>query len=72
VTPGTRRRLRTAALGVVACCALFWGAVDIIGVPPINLLRLLGQVIIGLVLLIALAAAPALIMIVVRGLRRRS
>lgn len=67
----TRRKLRTAALGTIACCALFWGAVDIVGVPPGNLLRLLGQVFIGLLALITIATIPAMIMIVLRRVYKR-
>lgn len=56
MTPGKRRRLRTVVLAVVATAALFWGAVDLVGVPPENLLRELGIVVAGLMVLVALAA----------------
>ena len=54
----TRRRLRTAVLGVVACAALFWGAVDLVGVPAANLLRALLQVTVGVGMVILAAAVP--------------
>lgn len=57
--PRLRRRLRTSLLGVVAFIALLWGAVDLVGVPPENLWRLLGEVSIGIALLIVLAAIAA-------------
>ncbi len=63
-----RRRLRTGVLGFVACIALFWGAVDIVGVPAANLWRLLGEVVVGVVMLIALAAIAGFAM---GWLRRR-
>jgi hypothetical protein len=37
-----RRRLRTLLLAIVASIALFWGAVDIAGVPAANLWQHLG------------------------------
>lgn len=56
MTPAMRRRLRTLLLAVVATAALFWGAVDLVGVPPENLLKQLGIVAVGLVVLVAAAA----------------
>lgn len=56
MTPAMRRRLRTLVLAVVATAALFWGAIDLVGVPPENLLRELSIVAAGLVLLVAAAA----------------
>ena len=32
-----RKRNRTLFLALAACLALFWGAVDIVGVPPARL-----------------------------------
>ncbi len=50
-----RNRLRTFLLGIGACCALFWGAIEIAGVPALNLLRQLGWVSIGIAFIIAMA-----------------
>ncbi len=50
-----RNRVRTFFLGIGACCALFWGAIEIAGVPALNLLRQLGWVSIGIGLIIAIA-----------------
>ncbi len=61
-TRQARRKLRTAILGVVAFVALIWGAVDIVGVPAENLWALLGEIVIGVLLLITLAAVPAALM----------
>ena len=58
-----RRKLRTALLGVVATAALFWGAVDIVGVPSKNLLDALWVVVLGVAMTIALALLPALLLI---------
>lgn len=52
-----RRRLRTLLLAIVASIALFWGAVNIAGVPAANLWQHLGGATLSLVLLIAVAAA---------------
>ncbi len=65
-----RRRARTLILGLVACGALFWGAIDLVGVPPANLYRLLGQVVVGIALVVALAVVPAALMVWWRGRRR--
>ena len=54
--PKWRRRLRTVVLGVVATAALFWGAIDIVGVPARNLVRLLLESVLVLALVIAIAA----------------
>jgi hypothetical protein len=70
LSPVARRRLRTLILGVVACGALFWGAIDLVGVPPANLYRLLGQVVVGIALVVALAVLPAALMIWWRARRR--
>ena len=54
-----RRRLRTIILALVACGALFWGAVDIVGVPAHRLWLQFGWVAMGVVLLIACASLLA-------------
>ena len=50
-----RRRLRTLILGVFATGALFWGAVDIVGVPARNLLWLLLESVLAVSLVIVAA-----------------
>ncbi len=47
-----RRLMRTAVLGVLACAALFWGAVDLVGVSPQVLLQDLLGVVFALVLVL--------------------
>lgn len=64
-----RRKLRTASLGVVATGALFWGAVDIVGVPIDNLLAALWVVALGVGITIALAVLPAALLIYFRKKR---
>jgi hypothetical protein len=48
-------RYRTVLLAVAACCALFWGAIDIVGVPVRDLLVDLVWVIFGVGALVGLA-----------------
>jgi len=50
-----RRRLRTSLLAVVATGALFWGAIDIVGVPAWNMARLFAEsmLLIGIVIFVA-------------------
>jgi len=50
-----RRLVRTAVLGVLACAALFWGAVDLVGVSPQALLQDLLAVVVVLVLVLLAA-----------------
>ncbi len=50
-----RRLMRTAVLGVLACVALFWGAVDLVGVSPQALLQDLLAVVVVLVLVLLAA-----------------
>ncbi|MDG1065500.1 MAG: hypothetical protein P8O91_04715 [Luminiphilus sp.] len=50
-----RRRARTLFLAVVASCALFWGAIDIVGVPAWNLARLLAESMLLIAVLIVAA-----------------
>ena len=50
-----RRLVRTAVLGVLACAALFWGAIDLVGVSPQALLQDLLAVVVGLVLVLLAA-----------------
>jgi len=50
-----RRLMRTAVLGVLACAALFWGAVDLVGVSPQALLQDLLAVVVVLVLVLLAA-----------------
>lgn len=54
-----RRRLRTTVLALVACGALFWGAVDIVGVPAQRLWLQLGWVALGVLLLMGCASVLA-------------
>ncbi|WP_435215811.1 hypothetical protein [Luminiphilus sp. nBUS_16] len=51
-----RRRVRTSLLAVVATGALFWGAIDIVGVPASNMFRLVLESILVIGIVIALAA----------------
>ena len=57
-----RNRIRTFLLGIGACCALFWGAIDIAGVPALNLLRQLGWVSIGISFIITVAGVAGWIL----------
>ena len=52
-----RQRTRTVVLALAACCALFWGAVDIVGVPAYRLAVQLLWVSVGVVFVIGAAAA---------------
>jgi hypothetical protein len=49
------RRLRTSLLAVVATCALFWGAIDIVGVPAGNMLWLIAEsvLVVGVIIFVA-------------------
>tara|TARA_B100000683_G_scaffold99734_1_gene98588 strand:- start:1284 stop:1505 length:222 start_codon:yes stop_codon:yes gene_type:complete len=51
-----RQRTRTVLLALAASVALFWGAVDIVGVPAIRLAGQLVWVTLGVVMLVATAA----------------
>ena len=62
------RALRTAVLGVLATLALFWGAVDIVGVSADTLLDYAWLSVQG-VLLLALIAVPSGFLL--RWLRRK-
>jgi len=62
------RALRTAVLGVLATLALFWGAVDIVGVSADKLLAYAWLSVQG-VCLLALIAVPSGFLL--RWLRRR-
>ena len=52
-----RQRSRSVVLALAACAALFWGAVDIVGVSASRLLVQLGWVSVGVVLTVLCAAA---------------
>jgi len=52
-----RQRTRTIVLALVACAALFWGAIDIVGVPAHRLAVQLLWVSMGVVVVIGAAAA---------------
>ncbi len=54
-----RKRLRTLILAIVASGALFWGAVDIAGVPAANLWRHVGGATLSLLLVMAVALVAA-------------
>ena len=66
-----RRKLRTALWAVVATAALFWGAVDLVGVPIENLLSVLQVVVIGVLATIILALLPAALLIYLRKKYRK-
>ncbi len=51
-----RQRTRTVLLALAASVALFWGAVDIVGVPATRLAGQLVWVTLGVVMLVAKAA----------------
>jgi hypothetical protein len=51
-----RGRTRSVLLATAACAALFWGAVDIVGVPPERLWIQLFWVSLGIVAVVATAA----------------
>ena len=51
-----RQRTRTVLLALAASVALFWGAVDIVGVPATRLAGQLGWVTLGVVMRVATAA----------------
>ena len=51
-----RQRTRTVLLALAASVALFWGAVDIVGVPATRLAGQLVWVTLGVVMLVATAA----------------
>lgn len=63
-----QRRIRTIFLAVGACVALFWGAVDLVGVPVQNLFSALADITAGLILLVLLALPTAALL---SWLRRR-
>ncbi len=51
-----RQRTRTLVLALVASAALFWGAVDIVGVPAVRLVGQFGWVTLGVALLVVASA----------------
>ena len=51
-----RQRTRTVLLALAASVALFWGAVDIVGVPATRLAGQLVWVTLGVLMLVAAAA----------------
>ena len=63
------RALRTAVLGVLATLALFWGAVDIVGVSADKLLDYAWLSVQGVLLLVLIALPSGFLL---RWLRRRS
>ena len=51
-----RQRTRTVLLALAASVALFWGAVDIVGVPAVRLAGQLFWVTLGVVMLVIASA----------------
>ena len=51
-----RQRTRTVVLALAACAALFWGAVDIVGVPAERLMVQSLWVSLGVAVVVMLAA----------------
>ena len=51
-----RQRTRTVLLALAASVALFWGAVDIVGVPAVRLVGQLFWVTLGVVVLVFASA----------------
>ena len=51
-----RQRTRTVLLALAASAALFWGAVDIVGVPVVRLAGQLVWVIVGVAVLVIASA----------------
>ncbi len=64
-----RGRTRTMLLATAACVALFWGAVDIVGVPPERLWVQLLWVSLGVVAVVASAALAGWCLSRVKGRR---
>ena len=62
------RALRTAVLGVLATLALFWGAVDIVGVSADKLLDYAWLSVQGVLLLVLIAVPSGFLL---RWMRRR-
>jgi hypothetical protein len=62
MSKAARRRLRTLVLAIAASGALFWGAVDIAGVPADNLWRHVGSAALGLLLIMVVAALGAAVL----------
>ena len=64
-----RRRIRTVLLATAACAALFWGAVDIVGVPPERLWVQLFWVSLGVAVVVTTAALAGWLLSRVKGRR---
>ena len=59
MTKAARKRLRTLLLALFASAALFYGAVDIAGVPAANLWRHVGAATLALLGVMVVAGAAA-------------
>ncbi|MDG2460388.1 MAG: hypothetical protein P8M73_05850 [Luminiphilus sp.] len=66
-----KRRNRTVFLAVLACLALFWGAIDIVGVSANTLWVHLGWVTLGVGSVVVLAAMSGWGINRLRGKRAR-
>ena len=64
-----RGRTRSVLLATAACAALFWGAVDIVGVSPERLWIQLFWVSLGIVAVVATAALAGWCLSRVKGRR---
>ena len=66
-----RHRSRTVVLALAACLALFWGAVDIVGVPARQLGVQLVWVSLGVGVVIGTAAVAGWVLSLCRRIRQR-
>jgi|DEB0MinimDraft_10_1074344.scaffolds.fasta_scaffold615209_1 hypothetical protein len=67
----SRNKWRTLLLGLGAVIALFWGAVDIVGVPPQNLAWLLLQALVAIGAVIVFASMAGWLLHRLRRSRQR-
>lgn len=67
-----RQRTRTVVLALAACAALFWGAVDIVGVPAERLMVQSLWVSLGVAVVVVLSAGAGWLLSWFRQSRKRS
>tara|TARA_B100001063_G_C16761112_1_gene555975 strand:- start:1254 stop:1466 length:213 start_codon:yes stop_codon:yes gene_type:complete len=66
-----RQRTRTVVLALAACAALFWGAVDIVGVPAETLMVQSLWVSLGVAAVVMLAAGAGWLLSRFRQYKKR-
>ena len=66
-----RQRTRTVVLALAACAALFWGAVDIVGVPAARLMVQSLWVSLGVAVVVMLAAGAGWLLSRFRQYKKR-